>query len=412
MAWASTETLLSLNRFQSVLGINPFHFHQMEVDTLMDDATIQQGCDPYWLQYDWMLRDRVSRESLARAIAQAERILANYLGFYPAPQWVTDEQARYPQTSRRWAGNGGHFSVRGLMYNHLAKPVPTRWSYVSAVGRERWDLLASDVAVTYSDPYSINIDSLGTVNTVLASPPTGLAGKEVAIVPAGTGTDDLRKFSIRNLKKTLSGGNQVTVEGPSAYFIDPDLLEANDLLDGSDSTNFIEYVDVYRHWTSDDGDDYAPAIFLFEEPGTYTAGIGSSVGLYTATGTLQIRNSVAGRVAPVPATWSGAAWQLACLRGEPDHVLLYYLSGYPSDDFGEMAPPLDRMVAALAVSLLGKPICGCGFPERIAQHWQEIPEAPTYHQQQCPFGPANGAYEAYLTAVQFANLDAVSIAGG
>jgi hypothetical protein len=375
----------------------------------MDTPTIDQGCNPYWLQYDWMLNGRVGRESMARAIAQAERILANYLGFWPAPAWTSDEQVRFPQTERRIAGNNGHFSVRGLMYNHVAKSVPTRWSYVSAVGRKKWDSLDTGVTVTYTDPYSIGIDSVGTVTTTLASPPTGLAGKEVMVVPAGTSEADLDKFAIRNLKKTLSGGNQVTVEGPSAYFVDPALLESNDLLDGTDSTNFVATVDVYRRWTSDDGNDYAPAILLFEEPGTYTAGVGASVGLTTATGTLQIRNSVAGRVAPVPATWSGAAWELQSLYGEPDHVLLYYLSGYPSDDFGEMSPPLDRMVAALAVSLLGRPICGCGFTEQIVTHWQEVPEAPTYQQQQCPFGPANGAYEAYLTAVQFANLDAVSI---
>jgi len=68
------------------------------------------GCDDIWDQSD--------REDLAWAIARAEELIAEQLGTWPAPKWITSEDI--------WLGK-----VRPDWWNAELK---TKWSKVKAFG--------------------------------------------------------------------------------------------------------------------------------------------------------------------------------------------------------------------------------------------------------------------------------------
>ena len=102
MARASTYTLLSLDRFAQILGIDPAHFNQCGAPSLDPAVFPEEGrCSDVWFQYDWQKNDRVSRETLARAIKAAEDDIAKVLNYYPAPLWFTNEVHTYPRFARR-----------------------------------------------------------------------------------------------------------------------------------------------------------------------------------------------------------------------------------------------------------------------------------------------------------------------
>jgi len=86
--------LLSLDRYAEILGMDPRWFNTVSHANL--PVPTGPHCDPFWFQREWQYVDYVSREELARAIYQAEMMIASSLGFFPAPNWVEAETMRYP----------------------------------------------------------------------------------------------------------------------------------------------------------------------------------------------------------------------------------------------------------------------------------------------------------------------------
>ena len=87
MAWATTKTIIPLDRVAVHLGIDPYHFNCIETSTRRPT----KACDDGWFQYDYQATGRLSRESLALALKQAERLTQDHLGYAPIPVWVMDE---------------------------------------------------------------------------------------------------------------------------------------------------------------------------------------------------------------------------------------------------------------------------------------------------------------------------------
>lgn len=396
MAIATTETLLSLDRYAEILGLDPRWFNQVRVAAL-DDAGL--GCQPYWFQEGWQNPEFVSREELARAIAEAETILTEYLGFPPAPTWDVHE-TELPSLRHAF---GPSFAVRpGLLAAETAPSLRTRYARVLAGGRKRWTPIAEGVPVTYSDPDGLGFRNLAEVDftTTLAFP-----AREWAVVPAGTREGDLERLRIRNLRATTYGAGQVHIEGLACRFVDPALWRRPETVDGDDPASYLPRVDVYRRYNCSDGPAYAAVEFC---------GRSCSHACEQAVqpGCLYIRRGREGLVGLTPAAWSGAMWTATGLAVVPEVVRLYTYVGYPSDEFGEMAPPLDRAVAALATARLDKPLCGCGHAGSLADYWRKVPgegETSPLRQSECPFGPQNGAYHAYVIASQLVALGASAL---
>jgi hypothetical protein len=77
MARASTPTLLSLDDFADTLGINPAHFNGAYAG---DVAFPKCGdCHDFWSQYAWQCNTGLSRDRLAKVIAEAEQTVSNWL---------------------------------------------------------------------------------------------------------------------------------------------------------------------------------------------------------------------------------------------------------------------------------------------------------------------------------------------
>lgn len=393
MANASTPTLLPLDQYAAILGIDPRHFNQVYTA----DFPVQGACDSVWFQYAWQDPDKASREDLARAIAQAERLIAHYIGFWPAPTWISGEIQRYPFQPRVSDGMMGTFYSPALSQTRR-KTLQTNWRYYSDGGRRRVDLIELNATVNY----------LGGQAVIGVTDVDVVEEYEVAVFSS---TDTAPENRIRNLTVTLGAAGAITIVGEPSQFIDPQLWEdalPEEAIDGDVPGNYLVTVDVYRVYTSDETNAFAPVEFAWQRP--------NIIPLELVRGVLQLWSPELGLVSPIPAAWdtTDEEWDVVywgCLEDEPHFARLWYYCGWPSDTQGHMQEPFARAVAALATALLMKPICGCNYSERLAGYWQERPgtdELVSFGRLDCPWGTQNGAWEAYRVCQEYMAVEGIS----
>lgn len=89
MSYASTLTMIPLARVADVLQIDPYHFHSIYTS----NRPMVPSCPDDWYQHDWQDSGKLSRESMALALRQAEDAVVNILGFSLIPRWY-DEYKR------------------------------------------------------------------------------------------------------------------------------------------------------------------------------------------------------------------------------------------------------------------------------------------------------------------------------
>jgi len=111
MARATIPSLLGLDGYARVMGLDPLHFNQG-----VSQNRPNPGCPQVWYQYTWQNPSIISREHLADCIQEAERDLADQLGYYPAPVWIGGEGGefhRYPRPKAPGAfGRGSDIYLR------------------------------------------------------------------------------------------------------------------------------------------------------------------------------------------------------------------------------------------------------------------------------------------------------------
>jgi len=404
MANASIPTLLSLDQYADILGIDPRHFNQV----LTDAFPVTDSCDDIWWQFAWQHPGKASREDLARAIAQAERLIAEYVGFWPAPTWTEAETHRYP-FQKRWSDGDMGIVYFPALSQTRRKTVQTKWKRWVDAGRRRVDEIELGAVVNYSNPDGDTFNELATIDVV----DTDVVEEyEVAVFPDDDTSPENR---IRNLTVTLGAAGAITITGQSSLFVDPAFwpvgTEDDAIINGDDPlmSEFLATVNVYRIYTSDEDTTYAPVEFAWQRPTLVPFGV--------SYGTMQLWNPELGIVTPIPATWNATdeAWTVAywsCNGDEPHLARLWYYSGWPCSIQGLMEEPFARAVAALATALLMKPICGCGYAEKLAGYWQEQPATDVpiaYERLNCPWGTQNGAWEAYRVCQDRMGVEGVSV---
>ena len=143
MARASIPTLLSLNYYAQIMGINPMHFAGATTD---DYFPLRNTCADLWVQESWQFADMVSRESLAQEIDQAETAIANELGWWPAPKWIVQEVHRYPRFYRKDAYRFGGRNVRNQRVG-----VGCDYGMIISPGQRASSLIEAGATVTYTD---------------------------------------------------------------------------------------------------------------------------------------------------------------------------------------------------------------------------------------------------------------------
>ncbi len=362
MARASTPTKLPLDTWAKIMGIHPMHFNQVRIG----DA--DPHCSEIMFQHEWQNTDHVSREEIARAIADAETKIENYLGYHLAPTWDTDEWHGTDRPNDKGLINYNSADVRGMRQTVRAK-----WGYIISGGTEVWTPIQVNADIVYSD-----IDGDGyketatvTVNTVV------LDKNEIAVFyPEKEG--DLG-WEIKPIEVSITAG-VATITFSRHLAVESELTEAYypEGVDGMDDDNFLEVVDIYRHYN----DPQTQASFLWEPFAggwCFTCnGGGCSNCAYTAqTGCLLLRGdprqSILGYQA---ADWdndngifTSAAWNMS---RQPDIVRLYYYSGWRNKNskyVSRMDPEWERIVARMAAAMLDRPACDCNAD--TWDHWRQ-----------------------------------------
>lgn len=352
---ASAKTKLSLHRWAQIIGLSPLHFGGVYVT----DLAMPVGCTQPWLQYPWQDADRVSREEVAEAIAQAEANVEQLLGFRLCPSWETDE---WRSTIRPFYPEFANLSItdiRGLGPIALAK-----WGHFITGGVQAKELILDLVDIVWSDADSDGYDETGTI----AVATTVTDECEIAVFyPGKNGVDE---WEIRPIKVSIAAG-VATITLRREQTVLEALMESLSAegVDGSDDANFLTEVDVYRRYN----DPQTQVSFLWEPDGSGVCGCNgtgcSGCSYTTQTGCLMVRGDPSvSTVVYHPASWDQDILDFVtepwAVGRQPDLVRLYYLAGLRDKSLGcserDMPRQWENIIANYASSLLERPICDCG----------------------------------------------------
>ncbi len=432
MARASTPTLLSLDRFFQILGINPAHGNQSANSTVMPYGSC---CQDIIFQLDWQFKDRVSRESLAYAIAQAEQDIAEALGYWPAPTWTVEEVRQYPTHHRPEVVQCGGLDARGY-----AKAIKSEHGRVIAPGRRTVTLLGTPSTAGGTLVYT-DTDADGVIDIVTVTQATTLSDvREIKVYFAGHA--GLPEWEIRLPRTKAIAGGVFTATFWPWQLIDPDLWDAlattadaapidwneNHVGGAPPATiydNLVTSVGVYREYNDTTA---ISAVFYWEPPvgnrlscptcgGTGCA----ACTLTTQDGCLHVRDAEVGLVVPQLATYDStdAAWEASTptVCRDPDYVKLWYYSGLIDGRYLNSQSPYDPLpqawaeaIAYLAMARLNRPLCSCDRVEDVFKDLQTdlalVSDVQTYNVDPNalanPFGTRKGAVMAWQRVMKLA----------
>ena len=386
MARASIPTLLSVSRYATILGIDPLHFSQ-GVSTIRPNP----DCSKVWYQYDWQAPTSESRESVALAISDAERDLADAIGYWPAPTYTEDEFHEYPRPAAPgWYGSGANIYGR-------YKSLKLNRGWVIEGGQRATEYLAQACWVAL-DPDGDGFTEVAhfqfTISSAFDPCQVKAYFKEYDEADAANSRTDLASsgadpaWEVRPFKVDISG---TTI---NAYFwvwdlfrpqlqeeLGPDPIDADDWGDGppedpcdyqalTDLGSYVDELVFYREYT----DPETQVEFLWG--GTVTCSALAPCAESTQAGCFRVKDRRNGLVTPSPAvynagTWTSASWAEAI---EPDAVRFWYRSGWrPENQRGCVA--LDdrwaKIIAMLATSRLQWPLCDCSNAAELSKYWQQ-----------------------------------------
>jgi len=404
MARANIPTWLPLDRWAIQIGLHPLHFNQLYHTSL---AKVTSVCSDVWFQWDWQGADHISRESLAQAIQDAERMIAEYVGYHLLPDWVEDERVRTARPRRTELFLPTPYNARGMY-----KSVESRYGHVLS-GGVRAKILIGAGAVANGAALT-DVDHDGWNETVTIAVVTSVTDPdEVHVYYPGYGGDD--KWEVRPIDVTISAGI-ATITFKRWQLVSHEQLDrmGAGALDATVDANFEATVDVYRLYT----DPQTQVYLTWEQDPANACGCGSST-CYACThgyqtGCLSVRDKRLGMLTYIPAEWDSNAQNfnqadLVVCR-EPDYLRLWYYSGWQNPDPREampwthLDPYWERAVARLACALLDRDICSCNNAERFVEFWRTDLsrvegsvrfQATTQAQLENPFGATRGGVYAW-----------------
>lgn len=358
MARASTYTLLSLDQFAKILGINPWEFNQIGKGLPLP---ISAQCKSVWFQHQWQ-QDWVSREEIAEAIDSAERLIANQVNFYAAPRYITSElvepRKRYDRTFSSQVRPDGSW-----------KPITTQFLYVREAGILARTLIDVDAVVTAQDYDGDSFNEAFSLTYTDAS----VASLSVSEIGAYfTETDRMGEtldetWRVRPLKVSISG-NTLTIKGSLAQLVKPNLQEkyAAEVLT-YDPALFVKELEIYRVYTDDTAtaDNPNQGIASWDPPpGCEDA----DCTVETGPVCLSNENADAGVVkVQIPSSTAPYA-------RNPDRLHINYLAGLPLEN-GLVNKIWAKAVAYLAIALLPSDKCGCDRSNAILHYWRLFPSS-------------------------------------
>lgn len=361
MARANTPTWLSLDRYAEIMGISPMHFSQVY------SALVPVGqCDEIWYQHAWQDTNKVAREDLAIAIQDAERMIANYVGYNLLPDWTVDEQHENSRPAMPEVYSASSVTPRGQ-----AKSVITRKAHFYSGGVKARSVIQAAAAIVRSDADGDGYSELCTVTVN-----TTVTACEIRAFTAGKlGADG---WEIRPITVTKAA-NVATITFKIWQVVADEQLERlnSAAIDGDVAASFDTTVDVYRVYN----DPQTQVEFLWLDPSCSSCGGTGCTAcqLATQSGCLTARNNRLGIAAYSPATWDAAAGSFDAdsftAGRDPDRLRLWYYSGWQAPELAcpltTLDPYWERAIAYLATANLTRPLCGCENVAKFADQLRE-----------------------------------------
>ena len=383
MARADTVTKLPLDRWARLIGIHPSHFNGIFFG---ESPTV---CAQPWMQHPYQAYDRVGREEVAIAIAQAEVDIERYLGCRLLPTWEVDEWHPTDRPFRPELINLNALDVRGF-----AQTVQAKWGHFITGGiKSTPELRVSDAPITYADNDG---DTYRETATVTAPVAVGTDPCELhvyyplsnpLVLSGGADEWEIRPITVSIVGAvatiTFRRDQCVLPEVWSDYF--PPAGDTH--LRGVDGVSpvapapevyFLEKVDVYRVYN----DPQTQVSFLWEPFGSSCGCNDSGCALcaYSAqTGCLMVRGDPRLSIVSYrPGSWDADTQQFTSETWvecrQPDIARLYYYAGLRDKRKAcstiQMDGDWERTVAYYAAALLDRPICECNNIQAWVDHWQ------------------------------------------
>lgn len=402
MAVASTPTKLPLATFARILGLHPLHFEGIQFTPNDRSPNL---CESALMQYAWQETDRVAREDIARAIADAEAMIEAQTKFHLAPTWDTEDwtKARRPYQPELYGYT--NVDIRGF-----AMAVEPEWGYVWTGGKEALTLLSASVPINWTDEDGDGQNDTGTA--VVPGITSAVQACEIEIFYPGHDGDP--EWQIRPARATIAGGI-ATITFYRELAVAENVLFSR--LDPgpavwTDDADFLSSVDVYRHYN----DPSQQAILMWEPTGCPTCGgSGCTLCSYSVQdGCVHLKSTPKMAILGVsPGTYNTTTNQFdpseLSVGRTPDIVRLNYYSGWQAKRgcVNVIDDSWARPVAYLACGLLDRPLCDC--TANVWKHWREDmsllnggdDQTSTYSFDtrkaagECPFGTTRGALYAW-----------------
>ena len=400
MAYAKTRTLIPLDNFATILQIDPIHFNSI-VTALRPNRS---ACDSMFTQHDWQFVGKVSRESIAQAIRQAEDTVASYLGYFPVPTWVEEEEHALTRPFKPELTYTFNVDVRGKRQS-----VVTNRGYFIEGGRKAKTLIQAGSAVVYSDPDGDGYNDTATVTVVT----TITEPSEIAVYyPSKSGADI---WEIRPITVSFGAGVATITfkkyQSPLEVLIEELADSPGDgyrAIDGDVDANFLTTVDVYRVYN----DPSQQLVFLTEDYCISCGGTGcTACNGYSETGCMYVRDIRNGIVAVSRSNWDAATESFTQAEFTychmPDKVHIWYRAGLQDKTLDvpliQMDPSWERLIVYYAITLLDTEIEGCENLKRTVSYMRQDLARPmtngafamTARDLDCPLGTSRAGLQLW-----------------
>ncbi len=352
MAVSRTYSHLSIDEWAALLGISPWDINQFRYP-----GNKSAQCQDVIYQYAWQ-KDHLSREEIGQAIADAERMVADALLYWPAPHYEVAETVIYPRPHQRelygyagtprgeWksAGARWHQIISGGVLNR------TQIGTISGVDLVKLDIDNDTVFETFTA--TITDPAVGTITD-----PNELALYFIEADRHGEALDET--WRIRPVKVTISG-NTATFRGHRTLLANPTpewIVDAQPNI-ATDDSNYVTSVECWRTFT----DTTATEALPYQGVAEWKTIPGCADGCTFAIRQLCMNEQNYSQGQFYADFGNACDWPFQ--DREPDRLAINYVSGVPLVN-GRMDKFYAEIIAKLSVSLLANEKCGCDRTNRI-----------------------------------------------
>lgn len=404
MARASTYSLLSIDEWAQILGISPFEINQFQYP-----GTKSAQCNDVLYQFAWQ-KDHLSREEIGQAIADAERMIADELLYWPAPHYEIAEPVTYPRPYQREL-----FGYAGTPRGEW-KSASARWHRILSGGLLNRTSIGT---ISGADLVKLDEDADGVFETFTATITDAAIGtitdaSELALYfeladRHGEPLDET--WRIRPVRVTIVGntatfrGHRTLLSTPTAEFA----VNAQ-AKDAKVDTNYVTSVECWRTFT----DTSSTAALPYQGVAEWKTIPGCADDCTFAINPICINQQKYEQGEFFADLGNACDWPFP--DREPDRLAINYVSGVPLVN-GRMDRFYAEIVAKLSVSLLANEKCGCERTNRIIDKLRapvlkfqdKSADATSFAESENAFPMTYGAQWAYARVKANRNIEAIGV---